>query len=321
MLSPRSRWLKGLRKLQARVEYHFMLPGLRFLFVAIVLSLSMMIFGLGAAALLRSAHQEFASLPTRHVQPEMVFAQSIEASRPTLAMLSVDARAIEQNGIDRPAVPDAPNPLQQQPSPIASIEPDHRVAAEPDRLAAQTTASSSEEKSECSEKSSEAPVRVETAARIEVPAPLSENKEPETQKRETQAALSPEPAAPAAVGTTTAAVETKTAAVEMTTAAVETTAAAVATTAAASEPTSAPTDVGATPAAVKTATLGGPAVTIEPQTASKTAVATPGKRAQARRPVRRRRIARARVLPQQPAAQPADQQAPAQFFATARPGG
>ena len=106
-----------------------MLPGLRFLFVAIVLALSMMIFGLGAVALLRSAHQEFASLPTRHVQPETVFAQ--QTATPTLAMLSVDVRVPEHNGIDRQAVADAPSPvpLQEQPSPIASIEPD-RVAAE-----------------------------------------------------------------------------------------------------------------------------------------------------------------------------------------------
>ena len=40
-----------------------MLPGFRFLFTAIVLSMSVLIFGLGAAALLRAAHEEFANLP------------------------------------------------------------------------------------------------------------------------------------------------------------------------------------------------------------------------------------------------------------------
>ena len=38
-----------------------MLPGFRFLFAAIVLSMSVLVFGLGAAALLRAAHEEFAS--------------------------------------------------------------------------------------------------------------------------------------------------------------------------------------------------------------------------------------------------------------------
>ena len=40
-----------------------MLPGFRFLFTAIVLSMSILMFGLGAAALLRAAHEEFANLP------------------------------------------------------------------------------------------------------------------------------------------------------------------------------------------------------------------------------------------------------------------
>ena len=40
-----------------------MLPGFRFLFAAIVLSMSILVFGLGAAALLRAAHEEFASTP------------------------------------------------------------------------------------------------------------------------------------------------------------------------------------------------------------------------------------------------------------------
>ena len=38
-----------------------MLPGFRFLFAAIVLSMSVLVFGLGAAALLRAAHEEVAS--------------------------------------------------------------------------------------------------------------------------------------------------------------------------------------------------------------------------------------------------------------------
>ena len=52
-----------------------MLPGFRFLFAAIVLSMSILVFGLGAAALLRAAHEEFASMPSRRAPPEPVFAQ------------------------------------------------------------------------------------------------------------------------------------------------------------------------------------------------------------------------------------------------------
>lgn len=41
-----------------------MLPGLRILFATTALAISVLIFGLGAAALLRAAHEEFASLPS-----------------------------------------------------------------------------------------------------------------------------------------------------------------------------------------------------------------------------------------------------------------
>jgi hypothetical protein len=67
-----------------------MLPGFRFLFAAVVLSVSTVIFGLGAAALLRAAHEQFASLPVWKAPPETVFAQRTEPT-PTLAMLNVEA--------------------------------------------------------------------------------------------------------------------------------------------------------------------------------------------------------------------------------------
>ena len=44
-----------------------MLPGIRFLFAAILLSISIVVFGLGAAALLRAAHEDFASNPSWRV--------------------------------------------------------------------------------------------------------------------------------------------------------------------------------------------------------------------------------------------------------------
>ena len=63
-----------------------MLPGFRFLSVAIILAVSMLIFGLGAAALLRATHEEFASLPLKQM-PEVTFGSRETAEQPTLAVL------------------------------------------------------------------------------------------------------------------------------------------------------------------------------------------------------------------------------------------
>ena len=73
-----------------------MLPGFRFLFAAIVLSMSIMVFGLGAAALFRAAHEEFASNPSWHPSPETRFARQGEATKPVLAMLRIDRRRQSQ---------------------------------------------------------------------------------------------------------------------------------------------------------------------------------------------------------------------------------
>src|SRR5450432_3822902 len=67
-----------------------MFPGFRFLFAAIVLSMSILVFGLGAAALLRAAHEAVASNPSWRTAPETVFAQQGEINRPMLAMLRVE---------------------------------------------------------------------------------------------------------------------------------------------------------------------------------------------------------------------------------------
>jgi hypothetical protein len=86
--------------------------------------------------------------------------------------------------------------------------------------------------------------------------------------------------------------------------------------------TSAPNDDGAKADSVKIATLGTLAMPVDQHTA-KTSVTTAAKRAQMRHVIRRRRIARARlVVPQKPAGQPvAAQPAPAPFFVTSQPGG
>jgi hypothetical protein len=102
-----------------------MLPGFRFLLAAIVLSMSIVIFGLGAAALLRAAHEEVASVPNRRVMAEPVFAQPVEA--PQLALLRVEPAVPEK-------APDAPPAvtLPQEPEPEAAPVP----KADTEKLAA-----------------------------------------------------------------------------------------------------------------------------------------------------------------------------------------
>jgi hypothetical protein len=73
-----------------------MLPGFRFLFAAIMLSMSLLVFGLGAASLLRAAHQSFASNSPWRTAPEVPFAQRVDSLPPMLATLRVDPPAMEK---------------------------------------------------------------------------------------------------------------------------------------------------------------------------------------------------------------------------------
>jgi hypothetical protein len=82
-----------------------MLPGLRFLLVAIVLSLSILVFGLGATALLRAAHEVFASDPSWRAAPETKIAQPNDARLPDLAMLQLDSPPAEPKLADQSSIP------------------------------------------------------------------------------------------------------------------------------------------------------------------------------------------------------------------------
>lgn len=73
-----------------------MLPGFRFLFAAIMLSMSLLVFGLGAAALLRAAHESFASNSSWRAAPEVSFAQHPDTTLPMLATLRVEPPVIEK---------------------------------------------------------------------------------------------------------------------------------------------------------------------------------------------------------------------------------
>src|SRR5690242_14115925 len=112
-----------------------MLPGIRFLFAAIVLSMSILIFGLGAAALLRAAHEEVASVPTRRVMPEPVFAQPTEPPAPTLALLRVEP-AVPERAPD-PALSVAEPALEPAPEavPVPKVETEKLAALKLDDVA------------------------------------------------------------------------------------------------------------------------------------------------------------------------------------------
>jgi hypothetical protein len=243
-----------------------MLPGFRFLFAAIVLSMSVLIFGLGAAALLRAAHEEFASIPSRRPPPEIMFAQQSGAS-PTLAILRVEPSAADELAA-KPASDNAPAAPVEQPAITANTA--EKPAAEPDTIPASTDVTTS----------------VVSAAPSEPPKP--------------EAAASAIPVqAEAATDAPAPAVETKVAAIA------EIAEAPSQTAVTAPEQVSAPIDDRTRLAETKIATLGGPPVTIETQAPSKLAAAVVKKSVQAKRVVKRRRIAqRSRVagpVPQQPA--------------------
>jgi hypothetical protein len=115
-----------------------MLPGFRFVLAAIVLSLSVLVFGLGAAALLRAAHEQFASIPSRRVPPEPVFVQHNEP--PTLALLRVEPPVAEKapDMTAAVAIPETEAPTAQtsdatpaEPEKLAALKSDEPAPAEP----------------------------------------------------------------------------------------------------------------------------------------------------------------------------------------------
>lgn len=107
-----------------------MLPGFRFLFAAIVLSMSVLIFGLGAAALLRSAHEEFASLPSRRAPAEQVFTRQNDPPMPTLALLRFDPPVLDNKPLEN-----GPAAAASETVTPAELAPD-AAPAEPEKLAA-----------------------------------------------------------------------------------------------------------------------------------------------------------------------------------------
>jgi hypothetical protein len=260
--------LEGLRRHCKRRRNNFMLPGFRFLFAAILLSISMLIFGLGAAALLRAAHEEFASIPSRHAPPETMFARHDAGP----ALLRVDAAAANETTLNSPATEDVKfAPPVEQPAIASTPSEPEKPVAEPGEIAALADIALPAENSPPSEpgkpeaSTSELPVQAETPTPADMPSPA------ETRV----AAIAEAPAAPNPAAST------------------------------APEQASEPADDSTTLAETRIATLGGPPVPIEPQTPSKHAPAVVKKPVQAKHVVKRRSIVQrarvARPAPQRPA--------------------
>lgn len=261
-----------------------MLPGFRFLFAAVILSMSVLIFGLGAAALLRAAHEEFASMPSRRAPAEQVFARQNDAPPPTLALLRFEPPAP-----DKPFAPD--KPLDNFPATAASTvapagqTPD-AAPAEPEKLAALKPAE---------------PMPVETA-KPDIPA--SETTVP--------------------TAAVTAEAEASVAKEEMKVAAIaETPAPSIGTAPVAAVPTADAPSIESNLAATRIATLGGPAVIIDEKTSASTTDAKPGrssvrKRSAERARERRRIAARRAKLARQAAAAQQQQASPFGQTATGR---
>jgi hypothetical protein len=256
-----------------------MLPGFRFLFAAVVLSMSILVFGFGAAALLRTAHEEFANTPSWQPAPETRFAQSPgaaqPATQPVLAMLRVDDLPKETANANQPASNDTVTTGAVD-QPAVTAEP----APQPDKIAALQ------------------PVDSAPSEAVKPKAPTSEA--PVTDGSAPQAEAAPVPADAPVIPDAT-----KLAATEPTPAPTSEAAPAPPAEAVAAAPEQQNTSNGSEANAISTriATLGGPPVTIAPP-AAKAPGAKPDtpavkKRQHARRALRRRHsTARARLAKQ-----------------------
>ena len=248
-----------------------MLPGFRFLLAAIVLSLSILVFGLGAAALLRAAHEQFASIPSLRVPPETVFAQANQPNLPVLAMLRVDPPAIAKASDNVPA---AAEPVRQADIVSTPAESERPAALKPEEKPLAEIA-----KPEIAVPETQ-PQGQAASAQADRPAPTEETR---------IAAIEPIPQP----STEPAASQAKE------------------TAATVSEPARAAASVDADAASTKIATLGGPTAGIETEPPAKAETAKRSdrsairKRQQARRALQRRKLAArarlARQAPQQPA--------------------
>lgn len=93
-----------------------MLPGLRFLMLATVLTCALLVFGLGAAAFLRATHDRFATTSPWQAPREVVFAGQPRDADATLSLLRIDTPP----DTTEVAAGAAPAPAVVEPSPQAT---------------------------------------------------------------------------------------------------------------------------------------------------------------------------------------------------------
>jgi hypothetical protein len=170
-----------------------MLPGFRSLFAAIVLSMSILIFGLGAAALLRSAHEEFASLPSRRAPAEQVFTRQNDPPMPTLALLRFDPPVMDNKPSENASATaasetiapaeSAPDAAPAEPEKLAAVKPDEPMPAaalRPEVPAEETTAATPVMPAETATPVAHEQVKV--AAIAETPEPATAEAAPATDR-------------------------------------------------------------------------------------------------------------------------------------------
>ncbi|MGT2501965.1 hypothetical protein ACVOMS_16165 [Bradyrhizobium guangxiense] len=132
-----------------------MLPGFRFLFAAILLSTSILVFGLGAAALLRASHEQYANNPSWLNGPqEQRFAQASEPAPPMLAVLRAE-----------PEVTAEPEPSLRDLVPTIGLP-----ATGPEQVAALTTEADVQADVQAAAPDAE-PAKAETTTEAATPAP------------------------------------------------------------------------------------------------------------------------------------------------------
>ena len=243
-----------------------MLPGFRLLVAAVVLCLSLLVFGFGATALLRSAREDVASLPVRRAAPQTVFA----SQPPTEAVATLSMLRVETPAVSTAAAADAPAAAVPHDIPAPAPEPARQASLSPDAQAADARAADPATNAPALDQV--APVETLPAAVPAVAAPTA----PRADEPTTVAAIAP-PVTDQPVSTLTAA----------------------------------DTEI----AVMNIATLGGPAVDIEPVPLPKAKpVAEPAKRATKpkkaairEKPAKRRRLeARAEAPAPAPAPAPAE---------------
>ncbi|MBR0955603.1 hypothetical protein [Bradyrhizobium canariense] len=191
----------------AEIRNPSMLPGFRFLFAAILLSASILVFGLGAAALLRASHEQYVSNPSwRNGPQEQVFVQAPEPAQPVLAALRAEPEATEPTPSLRDQVPTIGLPANEPentPEQVVALTTETDV--QPQAVAAPADAPAEPAKTETikTETTKTEPAKTETTVDAAAPAPAdtltpadTTASIPETQPAATASA--PAPADPSA---------------------------------------------------------------------------------------------------------------------------